>query len=312
MEALEDRIAETVEDHGGKQPISFRKRLYIGLWYLAHKDTYKEISVKFDVAESKAHEAVFSVIKALNSIKDDVIRWPSEHEMILEEKHFLDRSKIPGTIGCIDGTHIKIQSPPKKDQHDYVDRHQQHSYNLTAVCDHNYRFTFVSAGFPGSLHDQRALRLSDLWDFINSEQDSQIFPSGYYHILGDSAYKLMEHLLVPFKNNGRLNIQQKRFNKELSRARIVIENAFGWLKNRFRRLKFVHAHTEKVPLIVTACCVLHNFSLRFTQYEEYYVLIGEEPSSAVEEYEEQMTRANVDLSPSAKGNAKRDRLTSQL
>jgi hypothetical protein len=36
---------------------------------------------------------------------------------------------MPTTIGCIDGTHIRIQ-PPKDEEHAYVNRKGEHSINV--------------------------------------------------------------------------------------------------------------------------------------------------------------------------------------
>ena len=47
----------------------------------------------------------------------------------------------------------------------------------------------------------------------------------------------------------------------LSKARVVIEQAFGLLKGRWRRLKAVPANVEKIPNIIVACCALHNLCL---------------------------------------------------
>ena len=43
-------------------------------------------------------------------------------------------------------------------------------------------------------------------------------------------------LVKPFNFNSSLTAKQKHFNYRLSRARIVVENAFGRLKARWRRL----------------------------------------------------------------------------
>ena len=52
---------------------------------------------------------------------------------------------------------------------------------------------------------------------------------------------------------------EKIFNYRLSCARIVVENAFGRLKARWRRLiKQNDMEVQHVPNVVTACCILHN------------------------------------------------------
>lgn len=57
------------------------------------------------------------------------------------------------------------------------------------------------------------------------------------HILGDSAFPLLEDRLVPYKATHILSDRENLFNKRLSSTRVVIEQAFGLLLGRFRRLK---------------------------------------------------------------------------
>ena len=57
-------------------------------------------------------------------------------------------------IGAIDGTHIKmVVAKGKTVQH--LNRHNYTSQNVLAVCDFDMRFTFVLAGWPGSVHHMR-------------------------------------------------------------------------------------------------------------------------------------------------------------
>ena len=106
----------------------------------------------------------------------------------------------------------------------------------------------------GSLNQQHYLKKI-------TDCDPNYFPSPDYHIVGDSAFGLHKHLMIPFKNTGNLSLAQINYNKKLSRARVTIENAFAFLKGRFRRLKHVDADIERIPKIIKACCVVHNISL---------------------------------------------------
>ena len=50
------------------------------------------------------------------------------------------------------------------------------------------------------------------------------------------------------------------FNKILSMTRVVVQNAYGRLKGRFRSIaKRLDLNVETVCLEIAACCVLHNF-----------------------------------------------------
>lgn len=77
-------------------------------------------------------------------------------------------------------------------------------------------------------------------------------------MLCDQAFPLTEVLIKPFPS-GNLTGGPAQFNYCLSRARRVVENAFGRLKGRFRILmKRMEAKIENVNSIVQACCILHN------------------------------------------------------
>ena len=56
-----------------------------------------------------------------------------------------------------------------------------------------------------------------------------------------------------------LSKEERIFNYRLSRARRVVENAFGILANRFQNLMSTMQHLPStIRLIVTTCLVLHN------------------------------------------------------
>jgi hypothetical protein len=78
-------------------------------------------------------------------------------------------------------------------------------------------------------------------------------------LIGHSAYPLLQWLLKPFPDNQLLTEEKKHFNYKLSRARIVVENAFGRLKPRWRRLmKKNDMHIRNAQYVIAASCVLHN------------------------------------------------------
>ena len=83
--------------------------------------------------------------------------------------------------------------------------------------------------------------------------------------LADEAFGLGPHLMRPFPQR-TLTLERKVFNFRLSRARRVVENAFGILTNRFRLfLTAIHLAEYKLNTIVFACCILHNFLRRQSQ-----------------------------------------------
>lgn len=67
--------------------------------------------------------------------------------------------------------------------------------------------------------------------------------------------------MVPYRDHGHLTQAQRHFNQKLSSCRIVIENAFGCLKQRFRQLyHFKLRNIIRMVQVIHACCVLHNLA----------------------------------------------------
>lgn len=69
-------------------------------------------------------------------------------------------------------------------------------------------------------------------------------------------------LLKPYPDTGNLSVKKKIYNATLSSTRMIVENANGRLKNKWRRLKLIHTETvNRAKDIIKACLVLHNFTL---------------------------------------------------
>ena len=84
-------------------------------------------------------------------------------------------------------------------------------------------------------------------------------------ILGDAAYPMLPWIMKPYPGTGTLSRKQRHFNYRLSRARMVVECAFGRLKGRWRcLLKRNDCELIFVSTIVNACCILHNLCEVYT------------------------------------------------
>lgn len=249
---------------GPIQPTS-RTTLLLGLWYLATTSTYREISDLFGLSTSTVYKHIDIAVDAIAQLSCNLIVWPDD-EIEKVEADFRAISGFPGIIGAIDGCHVPITAPLEQHR-SYQDRTMGHSVTLLACCDASLSFTYVFAGFPGSAHDQRVTNNSDLPFMMNDGAD-RYFKSKHYHLIGDSAFTLSTHMMVPYKDHGHLTQQELRFNHKLSLTRRVIENAFAWLKGRFRRLKRIECQkVERVSTIILAACVLHNLALQYAEPE---------------------------------------------
>nr|CAH0100140.1 unnamed protein product [Daphnia galeata] len=86
----------------------------------------------------------------------------------------------------------------------YTSRKCKTTIKLQIVSTHDLEIIIDAVvGFPGILGDARVLRLSPLSRALGAK-----FVRSNYHILGDTAYPLRQHLLVPFRNNHELEDQK--------------------------------------------------------------------------------------------------------
>ena len=68
--------------------------------------------------------------------------------------------------------------------------------------------------------------------------------------------------MTPYRNYGRLNEEQRNFNREIKAQRSLIERVYRVLKGKDRKLHFLDVTNLKyIPSIIGAAVVLHNFVL---------------------------------------------------
>ncbi|KAJ4944617.1 hypothetical protein JOQ06_013160, partial [Pogonophryne albipinna] len=80
-------------------------------------------------------------------------------------------------------------------------------------------------------------------------------------MVGDAAFPLKPYLMRPYPGQN-LTHQKRIFNDKLSRARMVVENAFRILASRWRIFhRRINLHSKNVATLVVAGCILHNFLL---------------------------------------------------
>ncbi|XP_070404671.1 uncharacterized protein [Nothobranchius furzeri] len=162
---------------------------------------------------------------------------PSEETWKEVTKGFWDKWNFPNCLGAIDGKHVMIQAPPLSGSQ-YFNYKKTFSIVLLAVVDADYRFRIIQVG------DYR--RTSDGGVFAGSqvgkgmENGTLQVPAsatlpGAAHLgavpfamVGDAAFPLKTYLMRPYPGK-YLSHEKRIFNYRLSRARMVVENAFGIL-----------------------------------------------------------------------------------
>ncbi|XP_050065003.1 putative nuclease HARBI1 [Aphis gossypii] len=251
-------VPKLVRKKPGCPTIKPNKQFLIAIWKMVTPDSYRSICEKFNVGRATALKYVRRVVNALDILAPAFIVWPNEERAKVIRNGFFATSNFPNVLGAIDGTHINIPAPHDHPE-SYVNRKGHHSIQLQTVCDHQCKFINCYAGNVGSVHDQRVFHLSELHENINNPTK---FPNNS-HLVGDAAYTLQEHLLVPYRDDGHLTEKQKNYNFCHSSSRMAIERSFGSLKGRFRSLLTTLAmeRVDLIPKFIIACCLLHNICL---------------------------------------------------
>ena len=193
----------------------------------------------------------------LNNLAAKYINFPTGQSLRRIVDGFLSKWGFPQCTGAINGSHISIIAPTENPV-DYYNRKGHHSVILQA------EFVDVCVGWSGSIHDARVLGNSKIYSKCESGSFLSNWPKTVSNttipllMLEDPAYPLKTWLVKPFSDNG-LTQRQQRFNYRLSHARVVVENAFGRPKGRWRLLmKRNDSNIKNMPTLVTAYCILHN------------------------------------------------------
>jgi len=177
--------------------------------------------------------------------------------------------QFPHCLGALDGKHISILPPPNSGSQYYNYKHF-FSIVLLALVDANYRFLYVDIGCCGRVSDGGVYNNSSLAkaftdNSLDIPADTHLSGSDIitpYVVVADDAFALKPHQMKPFSYR-QLTTEKQVFNYRLSRARRVVEHAFGILSQRFRVFgKAIPLSPEKAQVIAMAACCLHNFLLR--------------------------------------------------
>ncbi|KAL2088028.1 hypothetical protein ACEWY4_016856 [Coilia grayii] len=253
--ALMDAIGREA-DHGWGPEIA----CLVFLFWLASGTSYRVVSRAFDMPWTSVHRAIHTTSSKVASLFAQTVHHPSEQEMVNVGAGF---ARLAGSAafsrvaGSIDGCHVRVK-PPARDADCYLNRKLFYSVQLQAVVDHTAKFIDVCVGYTGSVHDSRVLKNSPLY------LERKYPPPGYF-LIGDGGYPCLSYpitLMTPYRQPLR-NQLQAAYNSRLTKARVVVERAFGILKTRWRAifLKALEVDIRYVPEVILCCTILHNICL---------------------------------------------------
>ncbi|XP_068235815.1 putative nuclease HARBI1 [Palaemon carinicauda] len=256
-----------IKQHTFMDPLEPGMKLALTLRHLASGNKYASMKFGWRVPHNTQSLVVREVCQAIiDEYLDEVLVCPSTPDgwRAIADK-FFQRWNFPHTCGALDGKHVACRCPAKSGSQ-YFNYKGFYSIVLMALADADYKFIWADVGGTGSASDAQIYNDCELKEcaedgtlgFPDPEplpSDNQDVP---YFFIGDDAFALRSTMMKPYNLRGLTN-EQHIFNYRLSRARRVVENAFGILVNRFQiLLSTMQHHPSTVRLIVKACLILHN------------------------------------------------------
>ena len=265
LDRLVPRLTKT--DTFCRKALSPGLKLSITLRYLASGDSYHSLMYGFRVPHNTISLMIKDVCEAIiEEYADEVIEAPTtEQEWRRTTDKFSRRWQFHHCLGALDGKHIAIQCPRKAGS-EFYNYKGFHSIILMALVDGDYKFSWVDVGSNGSAGDAQVFNKSELKECIEEDTVGVPAPEPLPHddrdmpffIVGDDVFAMRTWLMKPFSKYD-LTLAERVFNYRLSRARRIVENAFGILAHRFRcLLTTLRQRPRTVASIVLACICLHN------------------------------------------------------
>ncbi|KAG8731018.1 hypothetical protein FRC10_002108 [Ceratobasidium sp. 414] len=196
------------------------------------------------------------VVRAIREHGLECVVWPTAERKEEIKRGFKKICGLDGIVGSLDGTLCGLESKPRTSGNSFISRKKTLSVNAQAIVDHNGQFIAFQTGWPGSRPDCAVWPHTSV--YINQDR---LFRPGEF-LLADGGYTVSPIILTPFARNelGLDTRRRREFNKKISRARIVVEWAFGRLKSRFPALKKLGAVRDirDTYRVILATMVLHN------------------------------------------------------
>ena len=242
--------------------------LFVTSRYPETGDAITTIAYNFQTHVSTSRQIILNVCTAIWDVLAPIyITMPLEDKWKSIADEFFKRWNFPNCIGAIDDKHVMVQCPFNSGSlfYNYT---LYFSIILLALASAADRFVMVDVGAYGSSNDSGILNHTTFFKWLRNK-NLDVPPSKQLlndteatHVLnilfGDEAFPLRCDLMRPFARNTLTN-ERHIFNYRLSRARRVVENAFGTPANHWR---IYHHHIyltpDNVTTVVKATVVLHN------------------------------------------------------
>jgi hypothetical protein len=181
-----------------RRRLNCRDTVALMLRFIAYPDSRSSIGKEFGILENDAtryaYFGIFLFRRVLSQHPNSKINWPCHNEDYVERQCRRIRNDTPALanvynikpIGWIDGVRFVIHDKwlrPKEHKGDKSNEKKKTLRKLILITDSDGRVVAAGLNTPGSWHDSKAIRVTGLYDLIDSR-----VPDGYC-ILSDTAFR---------------------------------------------------------------------------------------------------------------------------
>ncbi|KAI4459480.1 hypothetical protein MML48_6g00003793 [Holotrichia oblita] len=154
-------LEQKVETRGGA--LGPKKQMQIFLRFLSDSGFQIGIGNEEGVHRTTICITISHVLPKIVEKAGIWIKFPAESSTDQAINEWAQVYRFPCAFGAIDCTHVPIIKPSLHGD-EYINRKGWCSLNVQATCDGKERFTSVDAQWPGSVHDSRILKRSNIFE----------------------------------------------------------------------------------------------------------------------------------------------------
>ncbi|XP_042482941.1 uncharacterized protein LOC122063292 [Macadamia integrifolia] len=191
LDALKER--ELVKDTNN---IPVEEQLAMSIMIMAHNVRNSIIQERLQHSSETVIRVFYNILRALNTYARELIQPPSFNEIpakICGDKRY--HLYFDNCIRAIDGTHVNASVPVANQIPYRSGRKKYATQNVLVVCDFDICFTFIWAGWEGTVLGSRIL-----WEALHRQYLKFPHPPEGKYYLVDLGFSNVPGYLAPFKN----------------------------------------------------------------------------------------------------------------
>jgi hypothetical protein len=212
-------------------------RLLMALLWLRVYPTYEVLGFFFELHKRNAQLNVLAALEALDSLDDFPFDRPGPDRKKARSAAEV-MAAFPQVRVIIDAKEQRVNKPRGEEAQRpyYSGKKKAHTVKTQVVVNPRGQIEAVSESVPGSTHDLALLLGSGVMGGLG-QGEAAMADKGY---LGLDKHCPGAQLVIPHRKprGGELSEEQRRFNREVARHRIVVEHTMAQL-NRFTVLRQV-------------------------------------------------------------------------